>query len=178
MKKYTCPDCGKVFLNRKPKACPQCGCVSENFIVSELVVQEEGAAQPQVTQPVQQPQYQQQPYQPQYQPQAAPVEVSLEGIVKFLSVLILLAGLAFGLVVIIIGAKEANDWNKIIDLAREASRYGGYDNAIDILGLRHSAAIPVLTGLAIMFLSIIQFVITILLTKAMKRLAAIESKIK
>ena len=196
MKKYTCPDCGKVFLNRKPKACPQCGCVSENFIVSELVVQEEGAPQPQVTQPVQQPvqpqyqqvppQYQQpyqqvppqyqQPYQPQYQqPQyavpAAQVQVSLESMVNFLSVVILLAGVAFGLVVIIMGAGEASEWNKIYDVARRY-REEGEPN------LHQSVAIPVLTGLAIMFLSIIQFVITRLFVKTSKRVEALEAKVK
>lgn len=40
MKKYTCPDCGKIFEEGSvPSECPNCGCPSNQFSVSELASQ-------------------------------------------------------------------------------------------------------------------------------------------
>lgn len=40
MKKYTCPDCGKIFPEGfVPSECPQCGCPSNVFTVSEMASQ-------------------------------------------------------------------------------------------------------------------------------------------
>ena len=142
--------------------------------------QEQPAAQPmpqpQMTQQIPQQQIPQQQYvqqpqymrQPQYVQQPAPVEVSVTGLLTFVSVIIMLAGIAFGMVVMIKGGGEVSDWNKLIgdDKGREAE-----------LAIR-SVAIPILSGLAIVLLSIIQFAVTHLLVKTMKRVDVLEAKTK
>lgn len=37
MNKYKCPDCGKTWEQTAPQSCPECGCPSTNFIVSQTV---------------------------------------------------------------------------------------------------------------------------------------------
>lgn len=40
MKKYTCPDCGKEFQEGfVPSECPNCGCPSDQFKISEMKTQ-------------------------------------------------------------------------------------------------------------------------------------------
>lgn len=154
MKKYTCPECGKTFLNRKPKACSQCGCPSENFVVEELATQATQVVQPQYAQQPQQ-QYAQ---QPQYVQDPTAVELSLEGFLNFLSVILLLAGIAGGMYVLIKGSIEAS----------EANRYS-YEHV--------SAAPAVIGGLVIILMSMIQFGLIRLYVKMSRRLESIDSKI-
>ena len=173
MKKYTCPDCGKVFLNRRPKSCPQCGCVSENFVVSELQV-DMGSAQEtvsQATQPIQQ-QFIQPAAQPQTQYVVQPVttQVSLEGFMNFLSVIILLAGIALGLYVLIQGCIAVSEANSAVQ------EYSYYRDAASTS--RQSAAPAVLGGLFIILTGMVQFGLIRLFTKMSRHLESIETKMK
>lgn len=153
MKKYTCPECGKSFLNRKPKSCPQCGCKSDSFVETELVEM-----------PVQQaqPQYVAQQSAPVAQ-QPASVEislsdVSLNGFMNFLSVIVLLAGIAGGMYVLIKGCVEAS----------EASDY-----------YHHVSAGPaVISGLLIILLSMVQFGMIRLFVRMRQTLDNINAKMK
>lgn len=144
MKKYTCPECGKTFFNRKPNSCPQCGCLSEMFVETELIKEPEN-------QPVQQPQVQPQVQYVVVQPTQQ--GISVEGLVKSLSVILLIIGIVGGLIVLIAGIIEA-------------SKY-------------HVSVIPAaISGIAIIFASIFQYGLIRIFVKISERLKSIDSKIK
>jgi hypothetical protein len=176
MKKYTCPECGEVFYDKKPRVCKKCGCPSKEFQVVELVevpVNEpapapqpapQAAPQP-AQQPAQQPTYvapqpAQEPYRIVIGGNGGGVPMTIERFEKALSVLFLLAGIAFGLYVLIQGCIDVSEVNK----------YRSWGEP------RESAAKPVLLGLFIVLLSFVQFGLIRLFVKISNRLENIEKK--
>ena len=158
MKKYTCPECGEVFYDKKPRVCKKCGCPSKEFQVVELV-------EVPVNEPAPAPQPAPQPAQEPYRivigsngGSGAPM--TMERFVNALSILFLLAGIAFGLYVLIQGC---------IDVS-EANKYKSWGEP------RESAAKPVLVGLFIVLLSFVQFGLIRLFVKISNRLENIEKK--
>ena len=148
MKKYTCPECGEVFYDKKPRVCKKCGCPSKEFQVVELVEM-----------PVNEPA--QEPYRIVIGSNGgSDAPMTMERFVNALSILFLLAGLAFGLYVLIQGC---------IDVS-EANKYKSWGEP------RESAAKPVLLGLFIVLLSFVQFGLIRLFVKISNRLENIEKK--
>ena len=148
MKKYTCPECGEVFYDKKPRVCKKCGCPSKEFQVVELVEM-----------PVNEPA--QEPYRIVIGSNGGSgAPMTMERFVNALSILFLLAGIAFGLYVLIQGC---------IDVS-EANKYKSWGEP------RESAAKPVLVGLFIVLLSFVQFGLIRLFVKISNRLENIEKK--
>ena len=150
MKKYTCPECGEVFYDKKPRVCKKCGCPSKEFQVVELVEAPQPAPQPA-----------QEPYRiviGNNGGSGAPM--TMERFVNALSILFLLAGIAFGLYVLIQGCIDVSEMNK----------YKSWGEP------RESAAKPVLFGLFIVLLSFVQFGLIRLFVKISNRLENIEKK--
>ena len=154
MKKYTCPECGEVFYDKKPRVCKKCGCPSKEFQVVELV-------EVPVNEPAPAPQPAQEPYRIVIGSNGGSgAPMTMERFVNALSILFLLAGLAFGLYVLIQGC---------IDVS-EANQYKSWGEP------RESAAKPVLLGLFIVLLSFVQFGLIRLFVKISNRLENIEKK--
>ena len=148
MKKYTCPECGEVFYDKKPRVCKKCGCPSNEFQVVELVEM-----------PVNEPA--QEPYRIVIGSNGGSgAPMTMERFVNALSILFLLAGIAFGLYVLIQGCIDVSEMNK----------YKSWGEP------RESAAKPVLFGLFIVLLSFVQFGLIRLFVKISNRLENIEKK--
>ena len=148
MKKYTCPECGEVFYDKKPRVCKKCGCPSKEFQVVELVEM-----------PVNEPA--QEPYRIVIGSNGGSgAPMTMERFVNALSILFLLAGIAFGLYVLIQGCIDVSEMNK----------YKSWGEP------RESAAKPVLVGLFIVLLSFVQFGLIRLFVKISNRLENIEKK--
>lgn len=190
MKKYTCPECGEVFYDKKPRVCKKCGCPSKEFQVVELVevpVNEPAPAPEPAPQPVPQPAPQPMP-QPAPQPAPEPYRIVIGGnrtpgkpmtIERFMNgfaVIVLLFGIAYGLYELINGCIDIEKTNKLF---REA--YGGFDNYgysrhIDIPHI--SAAPAVFRGLGMIVLSFVVFGLIRLFVKISNRLHKEEQKDK